>query len=95
MWGHRFPNIVEYDRKNAVYVADYDRFDSTEPVSEQTQYAKYINLHNCEKRLSILLHCAIRAEIASPNFGDIVFLLPMIHSYLLPIPNTHPQSSRE
>lgn len=32
MWGHRFTNIVEYDRINEVYVADYDQFDSTEPV---------------------------------------------------------------
>lgn len=33
MWGHRFTNIVEYDRKNEVYVADYDQFDSTESVN--------------------------------------------------------------
>lgn len=32
MWGHRFTNIVEYDRQNGVYEADYDQFDSTEPV---------------------------------------------------------------
>lgn len=44
MWGHRFPNIVEYDRKNAVYVADYDQFDSTEPVSRQNQSSNNTHL---------------------------------------------------
>lgn len=33
LWGHRFPNIVEYDRKHCVYVADYDQFETTEAVN--------------------------------------------------------------
>lgn len=32
MWGHRFVNMTKYDRTNEVYVADYDRFDDSEPV---------------------------------------------------------------
>lgn len=36
-----------------------------------------------EKGISTLLHCAIRSEIDSHNFGDFVFLLSMIHPFEL------------
>lgn len=32
MWGHRFNEIVEFDKQRRIYVADYDKFDETVPV---------------------------------------------------------------
>lgn len=28
-WGHRFVNIISYDKTKDTYVADYDKFDET------------------------------------------------------------------
>lgn len=33
MWGHRFTNIVNFDRENGVYEIDYEHFDDTISVS--------------------------------------------------------------
>lgn len=43
MWGHRFENIVHYDRKNEIYVADFDKFDHTVAVDTPLCSAKRLN----------------------------------------------------
>lgn len=32
MWGHRFENIVNFEKSSDAYVADYDKFDNTYAV---------------------------------------------------------------
>lgn len=32
MWGHRFENIVHYNKSNEGYVADFEKFDNTYAV---------------------------------------------------------------
>lgn len=29
MWGHRFMNVIDYDRVNEVFEVDYEHFDNT------------------------------------------------------------------
>lgn len=31
-WGHRFANIVSYDRENEIYIVNYDKFNVTIPI---------------------------------------------------------------
>lgn len=61
MWGHRFINIVEYDRRSAVYVADYDQFDSTESVSKRPEsHSNLIDVISLRRRSTH--HCAVPSD---------------------------------
>lgn len=51
MWGHRFMNIVSYDKNQEGYVVDFTRFDETIPIDTPLCSAKqldeiYSQVHN-------------------------------------------------
>lgn len=43
LWGHRFENMVYYNKKDDEYVADFDKFDATTTVDTPLCSAKRLD----------------------------------------------------
>lgn len=50
-WGHRFPNLTHYDRRESAYVADFANFDETLEVDTPLCSARRLDevLEECQR----------------------------------------------
>uniref|UniRef100_A0A336MVW0 CSON008155 protein n=1 Tax=Culicoides sonorensis TaxID=179676 RepID=A0A336MVW0_CULSO len=80
LWGHRFTNIIEYDRTFGEYVADYERFDETisvdMPLCSAKRLDEMIKAYNYETELQALRDSEIKENNDNDEEEDIEVDLP-------------------